>query len=156
MMIQSQFYLAKYRDANQSLSEMNNELKDDARDDGIFWAAMIKWKEDKAQPAINDLKLLLLNNLHVEMEAKVHMSIAEIYFDQQMKSPSMDHLEKAAEIIRDPVEKGQVYYRIADLSFTDKDYERALAAYQQVIKLSQTKKQIQEGHLRSVQICFLV
>ena len=87
---------------------------------------MIKWKEDKAQPAINDLKLLLLNNLHVEMEAKVHMSIAEIYFDQQMKSPSMDHLEKAAEIIRDPVEKGQVYYRIADLSFTDKDYERAI------------------------------
>ena len=152
MMIQSQFYLAKYRDANQSLSEMNNELKDDARDDGMFWAAMIKWKEDKAQPAINDLKSLLLNNLHVEMEAKVHMSIAEIYFDQQMKSPSMDHLEKAAQIIRDPIEKGQIYYRIADLSFRDKDYERALSAYQQVIKLSQTKKQIQESHLRSVQI----
>ncbi len=152
MMIQSQFYLDKYRDANITLSEMNNEFKDAVRVDGIFWAAMIKWKEGKVQPAINDLTSLLLDDMHMETEAKVHMAIAEIYFGQQMKTQSMDHLEKAAEFIRDPTEKGQIYYRIADLSFSDEDYERALSAYQQVIKLSQTKKQIQEGHLRSVQI----
>ena len=152
MMIQSQFYLAKYGDANRTLSEMNNELNDEVREEAVFWTAMIKWKEGKVQPAINDLTAILLNDMHMEMEAKVHMAIAEIYFDQQMKTQSMDYLEKAAEIIRDPIEKGQIYYRIADLSFSDEDYDRALSAYQQVIKLSQTKKQIQEGHLRSVQI----
>ena len=152
MMIQSQFYLAKYGDANTTLSEMNNELNDEVREDAVFWTAMIKWKEGKVQPAINDLTAILLNDMHMEMEAKVHMAIAEIYFDQQMKTQSMDYLEKAAEIIRDPIEKGQIYYRIADFSFLDEDYDRALSAYQQVIKLSQTKKQIQEGHLRSVQI----
>ena len=69
-----------------------------------------------------------------------------------MESESMDYLERAAEKIKDPVEKGQIYYRIADLSFENKVYDRALASYQQVIKNSQSKKQVQEAHLRSVQI----
>ena len=86
------------------------------------------------------------------MEAKIYMAIAEIYFDQEMNTMSMDYLLKAAKIIRDPEEKGQLYYNIADISFKDKNYDRSLEAYQQVIKNSQTKKQIQEGHLRSVQI----
>ncbi|GIS57300.1 MAG: hypothetical protein CM1200mP1_12380 [Candidatus Neomarinimicrobiota bacterium] len=58
----------------------------------------------------------------------------------------MDYLERAAEKIKDPVEKGQIYYRIADLSFENKVYDRALASYQQVIKNSQSKKQVQEAH----------
>ena len=42
------------------------------------------------------------------MEAKIYMAIAEIYFDQEMNSMSMDFLLKAAKIIRDQEEKGQL------------------------------------------------
>jgi tetratricopeptide (TPR) repeat protein len=69
-----------------------------------------------------------------------------------MKSLSMDNLVKAAELIKEPNEKGQIYYRIADISFNENDFTRALEAYKLVIKNSQSKKQIQEGHLKSVQI----
>jgi tetratricopeptide (TPR) repeat protein len=86
------------------------------------------------------------------MEAKVYLAIAEILLEQDMQTEAMDNLEKAAENIRDPNEKGQIYYRIAELSFNDKDYDRALSGYNQVIKNSQSKKQIQEGHLKTVQI----
>ena len=152
MIIQSQFYLAEYQNAVATLSKMNAEYGNVVFVDAAFWSAMIKWKEGKVQPAINDLSSLIENDLTVDMEAKIYMAIAEIYFDQEMNTMSMDYLLKAAKIIRDPEEKGQLYYNIADISFKDKNYDRSLEAYQQVIKNSQTKKQIQEGHLRSVQI----
>ena len=154
MIIQSQFYLAEYQNAVATLSKMNEEYGNLVFVDAAFWSAMIKWKEGKVQPAINDLSSLTENDLDltVDMEAKIYMAIAEIYFDQEMNTMSMDYLLKAAKIIRDPEEKGQLYYNIADISFKDKNYDRSLEAYQQVIKNSQTKKQIQEGHLRSVQI----
>ena len=44
-----------------------------------------------------------------DMKAKVYLSIAEIYFEQGMKLESMDYLEKGAEIIQIPNEKGQIY-----------------------------------------------
>ncbi|MBT3738322.1 MAG: hypothetical protein HOG33_04415 [Candidatus Marinimicrobia bacterium] len=113
---------------------------------------MIKWKEGKVQPAINELSGLFDNKLSSNNKAKIYLSIAEIYFDQKMISLSMDNLVKAAELIRDPNEKGQIYYRIADISFNENDFTRALEAYKLVIKNSQSKKQIQEGHLKSVQI----
>ena len=47
------------------------------------------------------------------------------FVTKKMESESLDYLEKAAEKIKDPVEKGQIYYRIADLSFENKVYDRA-------------------------------
>ena len=96
--------------------------------------------------------LFLDEKINNNEKAKIYMAIAEIYFGEKMESESMDYLEKAAEKIKDPIEKGQIYYRIADLSFENKVYDRALSSYQQVIKNSQSKKQVQEAHLRSVQI----
>ena len=113
---------------------------------------MIKWREGKVQAAINLLSTLSNEKINNNEKAKIYMAIAEIYFEEKMESESMDYLERAAEKITDPVEKGQIYYRIADLSFENKVYDRALASYQQVIKNSQSKKQVQEAHLRSVQI----
>jgi tetratricopeptide (TPR) repeat protein len=104
------------------------------------------------KPAINGLIDLIQFDLISDFEAKVYLSIAEIYFEQGMKLESMEYLEKAAEIIQEPNEKGQLYYRIASLSFEDMDYSRAISAYKHVIKNSKSKKQVQEGHLKTVQI----
>lgn len=152
MLVQSQFHLEKYREANFSLQKMDEEFKKDSKNDYIFWASMIKWKEGKVQPAIDDLENLLNAEINEELKVKVFMAVAEIYFDQNMTIVSMNYLEQAALKSQKKTEKGQIYTRIADLSFADKDYDRALVAYQEVIKYSQSKKHIQEAHLRSVQI----
>ncbi|MBT3479204.1 MAG: tetratricopeptide repeat protein [Candidatus Marinimicrobia bacterium] len=149
---QSHFHRGELRAANGTLGEMKNEFGNDVFVEVEFWTSLIKWKQGKPQPAINGLNELLNHSLQEDMEAKVYLAIAEILLEQDMQTEAMDNLEKAAENIRDPNEKGQIYYRIAELSFNDKDYDRALSGYNQVIKNSQSKKQIQEGHLKTVQI----
>ena len=149
---QSQFYLQEYNNAKATLSLLNSEFGPLVKFEAAFWSSMIKWKEGKVQPAINDLSLLIKEDHSSDNKAKIYLAIAEIYFDQSMISESMDNLVKAAELIRDQNEKGQIYYRIADISFKENNLDRALEAYKLVIKNSQTKKQIQEGHLKSVQI----
>ena len=149
---QSQFYLQEYNNAKATLSLLNSEFGPLVKFEAAFWSSMIKWKEGKVQPAINDLSLLIKEDHSSDNRAKIYLAIAEIYFDQSMISESMDNLVKAAELIRDQNEKGQIYYRIADISFKENNLDRALEAYRLVIKNSQTKKQIQEGHLKSVQI----
>ena len=64
----------------------------------------------------------------------------------------MDYLELAAKKIRERAEKGQIYFRIAELSFDQKDYDRSINAYEQTIKNSQIKKRVQLSHLKIVQI----
>jgi tetratricopeptide (TPR) repeat protein len=150
--MQSQFHLQEYNNALGALSLMKSEFGSLVLFDAAFWSSMIKWKEGKVQPAINELSELIKDDLSSDKKAKVYLAIAEIYVDQNMISLSMDNLVKAAEFIRDPNEKGQIYYRIADISFNENNFSRALDAYKLVIKNSQTKKQVQEAHLKSVQI----
>ena len=152
LIAQSHFYRNEYDEASAMLLSMSEEFGDQVTLEYSFWSAMIKWREGKVQAAINLLSSLNNAKINNNEKAKIYMAIAEIYFDEKMESESMDYLEKAAEIIKDPAEKGQIYYRIADLSFENKVYDRALASYQQVIKNSQSKKQVQEANLRSVQI----
>ena len=111
-----------------------------------------KWKQNKPQPAINGLNELINFGLNTDMEAKSYLAIAEIFLEQKMQAEAMDNLEKSAERIQDQNERGQIYYRIAELSFDAKSYDRALSAYQEVIKNSQSKKQIREGNLKTVRI----
>jgi outer membrane protein assembly factor BamD (BamD/ComL family) len=150
--IQSHYHLGELQKAYSTLDDMENEFGDLVQIEVAYWTSLIKWKQGKPQPAINGLNDVIKYELNSDMKAKVYLSIAEIYFEQEMKLQSMDYLEKGAEIIQIPNEKGQIYYRIASLSFEDKDYNRAISAYKQVIKNSQSKKQIQEGHLKTVQI----
>ena len=151
LIAQSYYYRNELQDAMETLSIIREEFPNDFLD-YEFWGAMIKWKQGKVQPAINDLNTLVDKDLDLNTKAKIYKSIAEIYVEQKMEYESMDFLEKAAENITDPLEKGLIYYRISEISFERKEYDRALSAYQQVIKNSQTEKHIQESHLRTVQI----
>ena len=152
LIVQSHFYRGELRETLGTLGEMKNEFGDEVYVEVEFWTSLVKWKQNKPQPAINGLNELINYGLNVDMEAKAYLTIAEIFLEQKMHTEAMDNLEKSAERIQDQNEKGQIYYRIAELSFDAKSYDRALSAYQEVIKNSQSKKQIQEGNLTTVQI----
>ena len=152
LIAQSHFYRGELRETVGALGEMKDEFGDKVYIEVEFWTSLVKWKQNKPQPAINGLNELINYGLNVDMEAKAYLTIAEIFLEQKMHTEAMDNLEKSAERIQDQNEKGQIYYRIAELSFDAKSYDRALSAYQEVIKNSQSKKQIQEGNLTTVQI----
>ena len=152
LIVQSHFYRGELRETVGALGEMKDEFGDKVYIEVEFWTSLVKWKQNKPQPAINSLNELINYGLNVDMEAKAYLTIAEIFLEQKMHTEAMDNLEKSAERIQDQNEKGQIYYRIAELSFDAKSYDRALSAYQEVIKNSQSKKQIQEGNLTTVQI----
>ena len=152
LIVQSHFYRGELRETMGTLGEMKDEFGDEVYVEVEFWTSLVKWKQNKPQPAINGLNELINYDLNIDMEAKVYLAIAEIFLEQKMHAEAMDNLEKSAERIQDQNEKGQIYYRIAELSFDAKSYDRALSAYQEVIKNSQSKKQIQEGNLKTVQI----
>ena len=152
LIVQSHFYRGELREAVGALGEMKDEFGNNVYIEVEFWTSLVKWKQNKPQPAINGLNELINYGLNVDMEAKAYLTIAEIFLEQKMHTEAMDNLEKSAERIQDQNEKGQIYYRIAELSFDAKSYDRALSAYQEVIKNSQSKKQIQEGNLTTVQI----
>ena len=152
LIVQSHFYRGELRETVGALGEMKDEFGDKVYIEVEFWTSLVKWKQNKPQPAINGLNELINYGLNVDMEAKAYLAIAEIFLEQKMHAEAMDNLEKSAERIQDQNEKGQIYYRIAELSFDAKSYDRALSAYQEVIKNSQSKKQIQEGNLKTVQI----
>ena len=152
LIVQSHFYRGELRETVGVLGEMKDEFGDKVYIEVEFWTSLVKWKQNKPQPAINGLNELINYGLNVDMEAKAYLTIAEIFLEQKMHTEAMDNLEKSAERIQDQNEKGQIYYRIAELSFDAKSYDRALSAYQEVIKNSQSKKQIQEGNLTTVQI----
>jgi len=152
LIVQSHFYRGELRETVGALGEMKDEFGDKVYIEVEFWTSLVKWKQNKPQPAINGLNELINYGLNVDMEAKAYLTIAEIFLEQKMYTEAMDNLEKSAERIQDQNEKGQIYYRIAELSFDAKSYDRALSAYQEVIKNSQSKKQIQEGNLTTVQI----
>ena len=152
LIVQSHFYRGELRETMGTLGEMKDEFGDEVYVEVKFWTSLVKWKQNKVQPAINGLNELINYGLNVDMEAKAYLTIAEIFLEQKMHTEAMDNLEKSAGRIQDQNEKGQIYYRIAELSFDAKSYDRALSAYQEVIKNSQSKKQIQEGNLTTVQI----
>ena len=152
LIVQSHFYRGELRETVGALGEMKDEFGDKVYIEVEFWTSLVKWKQKKPQPAINGLNELIDYGLNFDMEAKAYLAIAEIFLEQKMHIEAMDNLEKSAERIQDQNEKGQIYYRIAELSFDAKSYDRALSAYQEVIKNSQSKKQIQEGNLTTVQI----
>ena len=152
LIIQSHYHLGELQQAYSALDDMENEFGDLVHIEVTYWTSLIKWKQGKPQPAINGLNDLIQYGLNSDMKAKVYLSIAEIYFEQGMKLESMAYLEKGAEIIQIPNEKGQIYYRIASLSFEDKDYNRAISAYKQVIKNSQSKLPIDFRQLAKIKI----
>ena len=152
LIIKSHYFTAEYKEANQAIAAMQDEFNDESIIEVAYWSALVKWKEGKAQPAINSLVNLLESEVNIKLQSKIYLSIAEIYFEQKLNEKSMDYLELAAKKIKERSEKDQIYYRIAELSFKQKDFNRSLLAYKEVIKNTQIKSRQQLSNLKIVQI----
>ncbi len=138
--------------AHAMFKQLEAEFGMDVKDETSYWLALIKWKSGRPQPAINSLSLLLESELPKRLQARIHLATAEILLELDLNSDAMDKLEMAADLMKDRKEKGQIFYRISNISYNTEDYDRALAAYKNVIKFSISDKQIQEAHLKQVQI----
>ena len=152
LIVKSHFFRSEFIETNQALSAMSLEFGNEIMSDIRYWTALVKWKEGRIQPAINSLIDLSEDDIHKSLKSKVYLSIAEIYFEQNLNEKSMDYLELAAKAIKDRSEKDQIYFRIADLSFKQADYKRSLFAYKEVIKNTQIKSRMQLCNLKIVQI----
>jgi hypothetical protein len=152
LIVKSHFFKSEFIETNQALSAMSLEFGNEIMSEIRYWTALVKWKEGRIQPAINSLIDLSEEDIHKSLKSKVYLSIAEIYFEQNLNEKSMDYLELAAKSIKDRSEKDQIYFRIADLSFKQADYKRSLFAYKEVIKNTQIKSRMQLCNLKIVQI----
>ena len=109
LIVKSHFFKSEFIETNQALSAMSLEFGNEIMSEIRYWTALVKWKEGRIQPAINSLIDLSEEDIHKSLKSKVYLSIAEIYFEQNLNEKSMDYLELAAKSIKDRSEKDQIY-----------------------------------------------
>ncbi|MFC1565982.1 tetratricopeptide repeat protein, partial [Candidatus Neomarinimicrobiota bacterium] len=86
-----------------------------------------------------------------ELLAQIYKSQAEIFLELKQDSIAVSVLEQAAELTRTRLDKGQIYYRLAELAYKIQDYKRAIHHYNNVIKYSFSNDRIMEANLKIVQ-----
>lgn len=148
----ARFFKKDYTTARTIFLELQQDGGVKYQREAEYWLALCKWKNDRAQPALDDLARLAATSEDRKEQSTIHLSMAEIYLELNANDQAFTHLEKAAELTSTDTERGQIYYRISQLAAEKKDYRRALEAYRQVIRYSLSKKQVEAAHLETVRI----
>ena len=147
----SHFYRREYDLAELTFNALLSTNPDDYTILSEYWLALIKWKSGKAQPALEDLDQIITEADDKELLAQIYQSQAEIFLELKQDSIAVSALEKAAELTRNRKDKGQIYYRLAELAYEIKNYELAINYYKKVIKYSFSTERIMEANLKIVQ-----
>ncbi|NHZ84251.1 MAG: tetratricopeptide repeat protein [Planctomycetia bacterium] len=116
-----------------------------------YWLALLKWKLGKPQPALEYLNQIIHRTDKKELLASIYQSQAEIFLELKQDSIAVSALEKAAELTKNRNDKGQIYYRLAELAREIQNYELAIDYYKNVIKFSYSNERILEANLKIVQ-----
>lgn len=146
----SRFHRNEYRLAETVFKYYAETFIDDSLQ-AEYWLALCKWKQGKPQPALESLNVLL-KSAEDEQRSSIHLSIAEIHLDTDNPKLALENLTHAAETNNDRNERGQIYYRIADLAFKGEDYQQALSANIEVVKNTTSKKRKEDANLQIVRI----
>lgn len=144
----SRYHRQEYRQAVAVFQQYHQEYGPPVEATARFWLSLCKWKQGQPQPALDELEQLLQDGTH--QPAPIHLARAEIYLEMGQTNPAMSNLEEAAQVTRDRGERGQIYYRIANLSYDAGDFQRALEAYKQVLKNTTSKSHSREANLQIV------
>ena len=147
----SRFHRKEYRIA-ETVFKQYVETYDDNVDQAEYWLALCKWKLGKPQPALNVLQSMLETATDNNIISSIYLSKAEINLDIDNSKLALEYLVLAAETNKDRDERGQIYYRIAELAYNAEDYEQALSANTEVVKNSTSKKRKEEANLQIVRI----
>jgi len=147
----SRFHRKEYRIA-ETVFKQYVETYDDNVDQAEYWLALCKWKLGKPQPALDVLQSMLETATDKNFISSIYLSKAEINLDIDNSKLALEYLVLAAETNKDRDERGQIYYRIAELAYNAEDYEQALSANTEVVKNSTSKKRKEEANLQIVRI----
>lgn len=147
----ARFHRKEYRIA-ETLFNQYTEIYSNEVEEAEFWQALCKWKLGKPQPALDVLKSMLVASTDNDFISKIHLAIAEIYLDTDEPGKALEHLVLAAEMNKNRDERGQIYFRIADLAYSAENYEQALKANEEVVKNTTSKKRKEEANLQIVRI----
>lgn len=147
----SRFHRKEYRIA-ETIFKQYIETNTDEVENAEYWLALCKWKLGKPQPALDVLQSMLEKSLDSKFISSIHLSIAEIYLDTDNAPMALGHLILAAETNNDRNERGQIYYRIAELAYDAGKLEQALTANAEVVKNTTSKKRKEAANLQIVRI----
>ena len=147
----SRFHRKEYRIA-ETVFKQYVETYDDNVDQAEYWLALCKWKLGKPQPALDVLQSMLETATDKNFISSIYLSKAEINLDIDNSKLALEYLVLAAETNKDRDERGQIYYRIAELAYNAEDYEQSLSANTEVVKNSTSKKRKEEANLQIVRI----
>ena len=147
----SRFHRKEYRIAETVFKQYVETYADDI-DQAEYWLALCKWKLGKPQPALDVLQSMLETATDKNFISSIYLSKAEINLDIDNSKLALEYLVLAAETNKDRDERGQIYYRIAELAYNAEDYEQALSANTEVVKNSTSKKRKEEANLQIVRI----
>jgi len=148
----SHYHRGEYNESILAFNNLKLEFGAAVENETNFWLALIKWKKGNNQPALIDLEKTITKSQNTELKSQALLASGEIYLELDSDSIALNYLEQAAELSEAGPEKGEIYFRISNIAYTAEEFNRALDAYNKVLKFSINPKYIQESHLKKVQI----
>ena len=141
------------REYDSSVSIFNQLIQNEEFEfESRYWLALCKWKDLKPQPAINDLKILSKEVDSREFKSRIFLSLGEIYLSINDSANAYDNFDRGANLSSNRILREQVYFQIAEISFNQDDFDKALDSYQKVLSNTISLNRIQDSNLKIVQI----
>jgi len=146
----SHYFRREYDSAVSIFSQLIQEEGFDL--EARYWLALCKWRDFKPQPAINDLEALISKVESDEFKSRIFLSLGEIYLSINNSEYAYDNFDKGANLSKNRLLREEVYFQIAEISFQNTDFDKALDSYQKVLSNTISITRIQDSNLKIVQI----
>ena len=147
----SHFFRREYDSAKEVFLSLKDSEEILFINESKYWLALCKWKDFKPQPAINDLKDLLVDIDSSDLQSRIYLALGEIYLENEDSENAFYYLNIGAESSKDRFTREQIYFQIAELSYEKEIYEQALDSYQKVLNNSISINRIRESNLKIIQ-----
>ncbi len=152
LMAKSLYYKKDYEVAINNLTFVYDNGNDSEIEESRYWLALCKWKKGSVQASLNELNLLLDNGNLKKLQAKYHLSLANIHNEIGDEDLSLYHLQNAAKFSKGRNEKTTIYNRLAEMAFNRNDLQLAEDSYRNIISNSISKENIENAHLQILKI----
>jgi len=146
----SHYFRREYDSAVSIFSQLIQEEGFDL--EARYWLALCKWRDFKPQPAINDLEVLITDVESDEFKSRIFLSLGEIYLSIDNPEDAYNNFNKGANLSKNRFLREEVYFQIAEISFQNTDFDKALESYQKVLSNTVSITRIQDSNLKIVQI----
>jgi len=146
------FFRREYDSAVTIFNQLKEEDDIFYQQQSKYWLALCKWKDLRPQPAINDLNELIQEIDDKNFLSIIYLSLGEIYLGIDDSLNAYENFNNGAKISSNRNLREQVYYQIAEISFKQNDYSKALESYNKVLSNTISIARIQDSNLKIVQI----